>query len=165
MKKIISILTLLSMLLCFTGCGGYSSPTDVVTAYFESHNNNDYEAVLKCYPEGARNYLIESEGGEEAFKSMVDTIHSYGTIVYKIVKEEPITDLTQLKLSLEFIGNTFEISAAKYVYHKSYIKHADSTTTPADISELEESVVITVLVDENWYIFDTLMVEDEQKES
>ncbi|MBQ8533607.1 MAG: hypothetical protein IJ462_02115 [Clostridia bacterium] len=161
MKKVLSIITALCLIFCLAGCGGYSTPTDVITTYFESHNNNDYQAVLNCYPEQARDFFMESEGGEEGFKTMVNTLHNYGTIVYEIVKEEDITDLSQLNLSLEFVGNTFEISAAKKVYLKLYTKHSDGTTTPNDISDLEESVVITVLVDDSWYIFDTLVYSED----
>ncbi len=161
MKKVLSFITVLCLIFCLAGCGGYSTPTDVVTAYFESHNNNDYEAVLNCYPEGARDFFMNSEGGEEGFKTMVETVHTYGTVVYEIIREEDITDLTAIDQSLEFIGNTFEYTAAKNVYLKTYIKHSDGTTTPEDISKLEESVAITVMVDGSWYIFDTLVYSEE----
>lgn len=160
MKKILCAVLCVITVLCFAGCEGYSTPSDAVNAYYKAYSEGDYKAVLDCYPKASRDYFITAAGGEEAFEASVKNITELGTVNYRIVSEEPVTDASSIDSSLEHIGNLFEYTEACYVNLKIYISLSDGSTYPQDTENLETTRIVTVKVDNKWYIFDDVDYTD-----
>lgn len=163
MKKIILTAMCIVMLFCLAGCGGgYNSPAETIKAYYKAYNDNDSNGVLACYPQKARQYFIDTAGGEDSFEKEVSGINSLGVYSIDILREEALTDTSALDSSLKYIGNLFEYQEAKYVYYKITITRADGTTYPEDPENAEPARSVTVKVDGKWYIFADINYDAEE---
>ena len=128
--------------------GRFASPTAAVEAFYRTQQSDNADALLACYPEAVRDYIVEQSGGKNEFEKSFEQSSIDPTAVEVYYIDEDTDEMNERCATAQqaYADKGIDISLEKYV--EAYC----TLIVNGDESQAQDRTIPCGLVDGKWYV-------------
>ena len=127
---------------------GFASPTAAVEAFYRTQQSDNADALLACYPEAVRDYIVEQSGGKNEFEKSFEQSSIDPTAVEVYYIDEDTDEMNERCATAQqaYADKGIDISLEKYV--EAYC----TLLVNGDESQAQDRTIPCGLVDGKLYV-------------